>query len=78
MGFVVPDHRVKLKENEKRDKYQDIARELKKLWNMKVTATPVVIGILGRLTKALVKGLDGWEIRGRVEAIQTKALLRSA
>ena len=30
MDFVVPvDHRVKLKEYEKRDKYQDLARELK-------------------------------------------------
>ena len=31
MDFAVPaDHRVKLKENEKRDKYLDLARELKK------------------------------------------------
>ena len=31
------DHRVKLKESEKRDKYLDLARELKKkLWNMKI------------------------------------------
>ena len=31
MDFTVPaDHWVKLKENEKRDKYLDIARELKK------------------------------------------------
>ena len=29
------DHRIKLKECEKRDKYLDLARELKKLWNMK-------------------------------------------
>ena len=31
MDFVVPaDHRVKIKEREKRDKYLDLARELKK------------------------------------------------
>ena len=36
VDFAVPaDHRVKLKENEKMDKYLDLARELKKLWNMK-------------------------------------------
>ena len=30
VDFAVPaDHRVKLKENEKKDKYQDLARELK-------------------------------------------------
>ena len=28
---VLSDHRVKLKESEQRDKYQDLARELKKL-----------------------------------------------
>ena len=37
------DHRVKLKESEKKDKYLDLARELKKLWNMKATTIPVVI-----------------------------------
>ncbi len=38
VDFAVPaDHRIKLKECEKRDKYLDLARELKKLWNMKVT-----------------------------------------
>ena len=31
MDFVVPaDHRVKLKESEKRDKYLDLAKEMKK------------------------------------------------
>ena len=36
MDFAVPaDHRVKLKEGEKRDKYQGQTRELKKVWNMK-------------------------------------------
>ena len=43
-----PDHRIKLKETEKRDKYLDLDRKLKKtpLWNMKVTVTPIVIGLV--------------------------------
>ena len=70
MNFPVPgDHRVKLKENEKRNKYLNFARELKKLWNMKVTVIPIVIGVLGTVTKGLVKGLEDLEIRGRVETI---------
>ena len=45
VDFAVPaDHRIKLKECEKRDKYLDLARDLKKLWNMKVTIIPIVIG----------------------------------
>ena len=36
--FAVPsDNWVEPKENEKRDKCEDLARELKKLWNIKVT-----------------------------------------
>ena len=41
------NHKVKIKQNEKRDKYFDLARELKKLWNMKVTVIPNLIGMLG-------------------------------
>ena len=33
-----------LRENEKKNKYLDFARELKKLWNMIVTFVPIVIG----------------------------------
>ena len=48
---VSADHRIKLKECEKRDKYLNLARELKKLWNMKVTIIPIVIGAFGTVTK---------------------------
>ena len=79
MDFAVPaDHRVKLKESEKKDKYLDLAKELKKLWNMKVTIIPIVIGAHDTVIKGLMKGLDDLEIRGQVETIQTTALLRSA
>ena len=38
MDFADPaEYWLKLKEGEKRDKYLNLARELKKLWNMKVT-----------------------------------------
>ena len=79
VNFVVPvDHRVKVKECEKRDKYPDFARKLKKLWHIKVTIIPTVIGALGAITKRLIQGLEDLEIRGRVETSQTTALLRSA
>ena len=56
----------------------DLVRELKKLWNMMVTIIPIVIGAFGSVTKGLLKGLEKLEIGGRVETIQTKALLRTA
>ena len=79
VDLAVPvDHRINLKESEKKDKYLDLARELKKLWNMKVTIVPIVIGALGTVTKGLLKGLEDLEVSGRVETIQTTALLRTA
>ena len=70
VDFAVPaDHRVKLKESKKMDKYFNLARELKKLWNMKVTIIPIVIGVSGTVTKGLVQGLEDLEITGRVETI---------
>ena len=60
IDFTVPaDHRIKLKEYEKKDKYLDLARELKKLLNMKVTIIPIVIGAFGTVTKRLLKGIAG-------------------
>ena len=69
-------HRVKLKES-KKDKYLDLARELKKKTvNMKVTINSNVIDTLGIVTKRLVQGLEDLEIT--VETIQTTGSLRSA
>ena len=79
VDFAVPaDHRIKLKECEKRDKYLYLSRELKKLWNMKVTIIPIVIGAFGTVTKGLLKGREDLEVGGRVETIQTTALLKTA
>ena len=79
VDFAVPaDHRIKLKECEKKDKYPDLARELKKLWNMQVTIIPIVIDAFGTVTKGLLKGLENFEVDGREETIQTTAFLRTA
>ena len=55
MAFTLPvDNRVRLKELKKRDKYPDLAKELKKiLLNQKFTIIPNVIGSKGTVTKGL-------------------------
>ena len=79
IDFAVPaDHRIKLKECEKKDKYLDLARELKKLWNMKLSLVSIVIGAFGTVTEGLLKGLEDLDIGGHVETIQTTALLKMA
>ena len=79
VNFAVPaEHRKNLKECEKKDKYLDLARELKKLWNMKVTSVPIMIGAFGTITKGLLKGLEDLEVVRQVGTIQTTVLLRTA
>ena len=68
---------VKDHQQRKKDKYLELARELEKLWNMKVTVVPIIISALGTVIKGLVQGLDDLEIRRRVETFQTAALLGS-
>ena len=75
---VLADYKIKLKECEKKYKYLDLARELKKLWNMKVTIIPIVIDAFGTVTKGILKGLEDLKVGGRMETIQTTALLRTA
>ena len=75
---VLADHRIKLKESENKGKHLNLARELNKLRDIKVTFIPIVIGALGTATEGLLKRLEDLEIRGRAESIQTTALLSTA
>ena len=61
--------RVKIKENEKIDNYFDPAREIKKLWNMKVGVISIIIGAFGTVSKdlGLVRGLEELEKGGCAE-----------
>ena len=79
VDFAVPaNHKINRKECEKNDKYLELARELKMLWNMKLTIVPIVVGALGTTTKGLLKDLEDLEVGGQAETIQMTALLRTA
>ena len=79
MDFAIPaDHRIKLKECAKKDKYYAFARELKKLWNMQVTIVPIFIGSFVTVSKGLLKGREDVEVGGREGTIKTATLLKTA
>ena len=42
---------------------------MEKLWNMKVTIVPIVIGAFGTITKGLFRGLEDLEVGGREETL---------
>ena len=63
MDFAVPpDQRVKLKESEKKDKYLDLARELKKTMEHEIDGNTNRSWALGTIKIGLVKGLEDLEI----------------
>ena len=79
IDIAVPgDARVEDKEKEKIEKYQDLARELRRLWETSVNVIPVVVGALGAVAK-LEEYLGMIEIQQKeVDRIQFSALLGTA
>ena len=58
VDFAVPeDHRIKISQQSEIENYQDLKRELKMLWNLKIPVVPIVIGALGTILKSLEKHL---------------------
>ena len=52
IDFVVPgDSRIEKKEKDHIEKYQDLGRELQKIWNVKVKIIPLVAGCVGAIPK---------------------------
>ena len=53
IGIAIPgDNRVGVKEQENVDKYDQLKREVKKVWSMeRVDVVPVVIGVLGAISR---------------------------
>ena len=57
------DHRVKINQSKKRDKFLDLARELKKLRNMSVSVILIVKSVLGMRYPKIWKGdRNNWKL----------------
>ena len=68
--------RIVKKENEKIDVYQDLRRELKRLWNFKeVKIIPVIFGALATIGMNHRKWLDQIEINCSTHFLQKVTLL---
>ena len=73
------DRRVDIKQEEKINKYLDLAIEIKELWKMKrVKVVPVVIGVLGTIPKRLEDYLRNINAGIELAALQRTVLLGSA
>ena len=79
IDFAVPgDSRIEEKEKEKIEKYQDLGRELKKLWNLRVKIIPLVVGSLGAIPKQFDKRLEDIGVSVGIGQVQKTVLLGTA
>ena len=67
------------KEQEKIEKYQNLKREIQRLWNLtKIDMIPVVLGALGSVTKNFEKYVDNIAIKIDLHIVQKTTLLGTA
>jgi len=80
VDIAVPgDTRIKAREEDKILKYQDLKREIKRVWKLKtVKVVPIVVGALGAVTPNFRKHLDSVDCNLSISNIQKSALLGSA
>ena len=78
IDFAVPGDRIEEKDKEKIDKYQDLRRELQKIWNLRVKILPFVVGSLGAILKQFGNGLKETGVKGEIGQVQKTVLLGTA
>ena len=79
IDFAVPgDIRIEEKEKEKIEKYQDLRRELQKIWNVRVKIIPLVVGSLGAIPKQFSNRLKETRITAEIGQVQKTVLLGTA
>ena len=75
---VAGDSRIEKKEKDKTEKYQDLGRELQKVWNVKVRIITLVVGSLGTIPKQFGSRLKQIGITAGTTQVQKTVLLGTA
>ena len=79
IDFAVPgDSRIEEKEKDKIEKYQEVGRELQKIWNVKVKIIPLVVSSLGAIPKQFGNRLKQIGIAVGTAQVQKTVLLGTA
>jgi len=79
IDMAIPSERnVTIKEVEKLSKYKDLEIEISRMWGMKTTTVPVVIGALGLIKKGLDKRIQQIPGNPTIPELQKIVLLGSA
>ena len=63
------------KEVEKKLKYKSLCIEIQRMWNLKCTIVPVIIGATGIVTRSLKKNLEAVPRKHSIDSLQKTAIL---
>ena len=72
---IPADRNVVQKEAEKKLKYRNLYKEMQRMWNLKCTIVPVIIGATGIVTRSLKKNLESVPGKHSIDSLQKTATL---
>ena len=72
---IPADRNVVQKEVEKKLKYKSLGTETERMWNLKCTIVPVIIGATGTVTRSLKKNLQAIPGTHPIDFLQEVAIL---
>ena len=72
---IPADRNVVQKEAEKKLKYKSLCTEIQRVWRLKYTIIPVVIGATGIVTRSLRKNLEVVPGKHSIDSVQKTAIL---
>ena len=72
---IPADRNFVQKEAEKKLKYNSLCVEMQRMWNLKCTIVPVIIGATGIVTRSLKKNLETIPGKHSIDSLQKTAIL---
>ena len=72
---IIADRNAVQKEAEKNLKYKSLCVEIQRMWNLKCTIVPVIIGAIGIVTRSLRKNLEVIPGNHSIDSLQMTAIL---
>jgi hypothetical protein len=72
---IPADRNFVQKEAEKKLKYNRLCVEMQRMWNLKCTIVPVIIGATGIVTRSLMKNLETIPGKHLIHSLQKTAIL---
>jgi len=72
---IPADRNVVQKGAEKKLKYKSLCIEIQRMWNLKCTIVPVIIGVTGIVTRSLRRNLETVPGKHTIDSLQKTAVL---